>query len=244
MAFFVGIDGCRGGWFSVSLRDDFEWELNIFSNVKYIWDSVHQADIILIDIPIGLRDKGSKQRLCDIEARGILGSPRASSVFTPPARGALLAETREEASKINYSLTGRRIGAQMWGIVPKIREVDQFLGVTPSAKNKVREIHPEVLFWALNRHTAMKYRKKGLEGFLERLQVLRMYFPDCDELVIQALTEFQRNVLEKDDILDALAAAVTGLVGNKDLITVPKDPEKDAVGLSMEMVVSTYDESS
>ena len=50
---------------------------------------------------------------------------------------------------------------------------------------------------------------------------------------------FPRNRVAKDDILDALAAAVTGWLagsGRGKLATLPSEPPKDAKGLPMEMV--------
>ena len=86
MKCFVGIDGCKAGWFTVSLFDDQPWELRVFSNIEEIWRSLSHAEILLIDIPIGLRDEGPEKRICDVKAREFLGQPRASSVFPPPAR--------------------------------------------------------------------------------------------------------------------------------------------------------------
>ena len=241
MACFVGIDGCRAGWFTVSLFDDQSWELRVFSNVEEIWNRLSHAKLLLIDIPIGIRDEGPEERICDVEARKLLGKPRASSIFPPPARPSLNYETCARASEVNHSLTGRKISAQTWEISPKINEVDQFLRTTPEARDKIREIHPEVLFWALNGRVSMSYNKKRLEGFVERLQVLRRHFLQCDELVMDGLTEFPRNQVTKDDILDALAAAVTGMHGNGRLVTIPEEPERDSEGLSMEMVFYTQD---
>ena len=47
------------------------------------------ADSVLIDIPIGLSDSGPGGRLCDREARQLLGCGRVSSVFSAPARRTL-----------------------------------------------------------------------------------------------------------------------------------------------------------
>jgi predicted RNase H-like nuclease len=238
---FVGIDGCRDGWVAVALCDEQPWELRVFSGIEKLWQSLPHVKLLLIDIPIGLRDEGPEERLCDVEARKLLGQGRASSVFRAPARAVLDYESREEASEVNYSLTGRRIGAQTWGIVPKIQEVDRFLRRTCAARSKFREIHPEVLFWALNGRRAMSCNKKRLEGFVERLNVLRRHFRQCDELVIEALTKFPRNQVAGHDILDALAAAVTGVVGSGRLVTIPEEPERDAHGLPMEMVYYDQD---
>jgi len=104
------------------------------------------------------------------------------------------------------------------------------------AREKIREIHPEVLFWALNGRRPMSQNKSRRAGFDERLQVLRRCFPRSDELVQEASSTFPRNMVARDDILDALAAAVTALVGNGHLSTIPEQPERDAFGLPMEMV--------
>ena len=61
----------------------------------------------------------------------------------------------------------------------------------------------------------MKYSKKTLEGFLERKEGLRPFFPFVDELVETALLKYKRQELAKDDILDALAAAITAKLGYK-----------------------------
>ncbi len=89
----------------------------------------------------------------------MLGRPRASSVFPPPLRSSLEGATREEASAYNFELSGKKIGVQTWGIGPKIREIDQFLRANPDARRKIREVHPEVLFWSLNGMKAMVHNK-------------------------------------------------------------------------------------
>jgi predicted RNase H-like nuclease len=109
-------------------------------------------------------------------ARKMLGRPRASSVFTPPIRPALKFDNREEASELNHSLSGRKIGVQSWAIAPKIREVDEFLRLNPDARKKFREVHPEVLFWAFNGQKAIPHNKKKSAGYEERIACLRNHF--------------------------------------------------------------------
>lgn len=70
----------------------------------------------------------------------MLGAPRASNVFNPPARGALSATTWAEAAALNENACGRRISMQTWGIVPKIREVDVFLRTAPYRQQQLREV--------------------------------------------------------------------------------------------------------
>lgn len=236
MMHYVGIDGCKAGWFAVGLHPAGSWELDIFANIDLLWGKYSGSQLLLIDIPIGLCEGGVKGRACDTAARRYLGAPRASSVFTPPVRSVLGFMNRETASESNYSLSGRRIGCTTWGIVPKIHEIDRFLRSKPEAMEKIREIHPEVLFWALNGGTAMSHGKKESAGFEERLRVLRTHFPQADELAKDALHTFRRKDVARDDILDALAAAVTGLKRNGHLSTIPNDPEMDQFGFPMEMV--------
>lgn len=236
MKYYVGIDGCKAGWFAIGLFQSGSWNFSVFADVAQLWNKFYEAQLLLIDIPIGLREDGVIGRACDTRARQILGSPRASIIFTPPMRPALESNDRETASEKNYSLTGRRIGVQSWAIAPKIKEVDHFLRSRPNARKKIREVHPEVLFWALNGFKPMSHKKSRHSGFEERLGVLRTHFHNSDALVEEALHTFRRNKVARDDILDALAAAVTALFGKGQLTSIPEKSEKDPFGLPMEMV--------
>ncbi|MDK1021425.1 MAG: DUF429 domain-containing protein, partial [Candidatus Hydrogenedentes bacterium] len=158
MSQFVGIDGCRAGWFAVMLKNAEEYDFEIFSNIEELWNSLSSAQDFLIDIPIGLKEKDEQGRRCDTEARERLKWPRSSSVFTPPSRCVLHMRSREKASEKSRRLTGRGISVQAWSIVPSIREVDEFLRETPPARKKLREIHPEVLFCALNGGKSMVHK--------------------------------------------------------------------------------------
>ena len=164
---FVGADGCRAGWFTVLLYGDTDWRVVVFPDVFSLWEKCSSASVILLDVPIGLRERGSQERLCDTEARKLLGSKRRSSVFRVPCRPAIHAKlSYKEASDINEQLTGKRLPCQTWNIIPKIREVDTLLSSHESARSRVREIHPEICFWSL-RDAPMKHSKKTEAGFYE-----------------------------------------------------------------------------
>ena len=85
---YVGVDGCKAGWFSVLLSDNNYWEIDIFPDIKALWDNYRDSSLILLDIPIGLRENSNIERLCDLEARKRLGK-RRSSVFPVPCRQAV-----------------------------------------------------------------------------------------------------------------------------------------------------------
>ncbi|MBW2039536.1 MAG: DUF429 domain-containing protein [Deltaproteobacteria bacterium] len=235
----VGADGCKAGWFTVLVMEDNDWEVDVFPDVSSLWNKYSSASVILLDVPIGLRDRGTEERICDIEARKILGPKRRSSVFPAPCRASISAKTYEEANNINKQMTGRGLSLQTWNIIPKICEVDILLSNDESARSRIREIHPEICFWALAGHP-MKHSKKKREGLLERTKVLQSLYPRTDDIIRYALSAYRRNEVAKDDILDALSAAVTAMRGVQRLVSIPKAPEFDSQGLRMEMVYCFY----
>ena len=82
---FVGVDGCKYGWISVGLNEDAGFDIELFSDFKQLLSHFDAAQLILVDIPIGLSE-GPERRICDGNARSLLGNPRGSSVFTTPSR--------------------------------------------------------------------------------------------------------------------------------------------------------------
>ena len=231
---FVGVDGCRAGWFAIELESESNWQVNAFPDVSSLWDRHRGASVILIDIPIGLKTGGKDERRCDPEARKLLG-PRRSSVFPAPSREAIYARSYQEACDVNQRLTGKRLSVENWNIIPKIREVDCLLSDDASAREHIREIHPELCFWGLAGRS-MQYAKKRSEGLSERTQLLQSIYPQTADIIAHALSTYRRKDVARDDILDALAAAVTGLMGKQNLTSIPQEPEFDERGLRMEMV--------
>ena len=66
------------------------------------------------------------------------------------SRAALPVSTYEDVARVNREETGRGLSRQAWGILPKIREVEQLMRQSQSAGELFVEVHPELLFWALN----------------------------------------------------------------------------------------------
>lgn len=236
MAEYVGIDGCKAGWFAVGLDTAGAWRLAAHRDFDAVWDTYQEANLVLVDIPIGLVESGLNGRQCDAIARRYLAPRRASSVFTPPARPALDAPDHQAASALNKKLTGRGISIQSWNIMPKIHQVDQLMRLSAETRNKVRELHPELMFWALNGRRAMTQRKSCLSGYQERLDVLGRHFAPSEVIAETALSCYRRSQVARDDILDALVAALAGYLSLGQLSTIPDDPPLDAHGLTMEMV--------
>ncbi len=252
---YVGVDGCPCGWVSIGLDGDCGYEVKGFMEFKDLVDYYSDASLILVDIPIGLpKEEPLSFRKCDEEARSdkVLGEYR-SRVFRVASRR-LVEELRQNKDwtyeKANTwskkAFGGKGIGAQEFGIVRKTDEVDEVMTGTDQPSN-VREVHPEVCYWALNPKGAVLPKKiKGKinpDGIKERMKVLRLSKAiPCDDIFTSARSKFSsKTAVGDDDILDALVAAVTAKLGCQDdsdyeLRTLPTDPPKDCEGLPMEMV--------
>ena len=102
-------------------------------------------------------------------------------------------------------------------------------------QGKVREMHPELAFWALNDRKPLHFGKKTREGAEERLEILTRFLPFAEDCYKNALNTYKRKDVAADDILDAMVGAVTAMhfPGIK---TLPENPIKDDEGLAMEMV--------
>lgn len=230
---YAGIDGCRAGWFYVGLEETGRSTFGIVDTIHELQDFLANTRLVLIDIPIGLRGRHPEERLCDRQARAVLG-PRRSSVFPAPSRCALEGKTYREACQKNRDCTGRGLSRQTFNILPGIREVDQFLR-KDSLRAKLREMHPEVCFWALNHRIPMRCNKRTREGFEERLAVLAQFYSQPGNLVDAARAEYGGTEVGRDDIVDALVGAITAS-HSADLTTFPQVPGTDETGLPMEIV--------
>jgi predicted RNase H-like nuclease len=82
----------------------------------------------------------------------------------------------------------------------------------------------------------MTRRKSRLSGYDERLAVLKRHFEAAEALAEAALSRYRRSEVARDDILDAMVAAVSGYMSRGQLSAIPADPPCDAYGLAMEMV--------
>lgn len=238
--FYVGVDGCKKGWFAVKLSEQGDWEVKRFDHISELWKYYKDATLILIDIPIGLPHRIIKVRSCDREARKLLGK-RWHSVFLAPCRHAVYANNykdHKEVSKINNEETDRRVPVQTLGIIPKIKEVDQLLLNDKTARAHIKEIHPEMCFWALNGKIPMEYSKKEKDqkGIQERKSVLISVYHDSEAIFKCAKQKYLRKEVARDDILDALVAAVTAYKGRRGLNSIPEKSELDEHNLPMEMV--------
>src|SRR5215467_10248255 len=157
--FVAGVDGCRAGWIAFKVEVlSLATSVELVDVPKLLSSRPNDLLCLAIDIPIGLLECS---RECDKTARKLLGQPRGTSVFSAPCRAALSATTHAAASQINREKTGRGLSQQAFGIIPKIKQVDN--AITPDSQQWAFEVHPEVCFWALNQRQPMLHNKKTKE---------------------------------------------------------------------------------
>ena len=237
---YWGIDGCKSGWFCAGLGTRGEYDYLVSCDIQDAHRQIKErgGKIALIDIPIGLRND-AEERVCDKKAREFIGKSRKSSVFRTPCRQAIEAyrtgktkAAKEKKGKLaSVRKTGGCLSQQTWAITGKIVEVDAF--VQSDKRNILREVHPEVCFCALNGKKHLSARKTIEQGKLERLTICSRYFAGASQLLDKA--RLCKGV-KPDDVLDALAAAITAKLGRKNgYKKLPKNPPKDG-HLPMEMM--------
>lgn len=238
MSKYAGLDWATKGWVGVILRDDGTWESDVFPSVWSFWKYHSDAERVLIDIPIGLPSENSGRRRCDRKAKEILKA-RHRSVFYAPIRSAVYETNIEQAKALNEA-AGFSIQNQAWGLVPRIREVDEFLDMNPVAQDRLRETHPELCFHAFN-GGPLDYSKHTRDGLAERRRIL-IETEQQAETILNEIEEqyttprYAPMIRRASDIVDAVAAALTAQRDLHELTTVPNNPPTDERGFPMEIV--------
>lgn len=194
----VGVDGAPGGWVAVALGDDCRARVESFENFRKLVVAFPDAEIVAVDIPIGLEPDG--RTAADLAARAYLG-PNRARVFMTPRREALELSTHRKALALLKALGLPGISAQAYALRTKILEVDELV----ARDDRVREVHPEVSFRAMNGGEDLEHRKKSPRGFAERSKLL------SKNGVWVSATAFDLKRVAADDVLDAGAAAWSAL---------------------------------
>ena len=224
----VGIDGCPGGWIGISHEGAF-----VDRDLANLLNRLAPA-VVAIDMPIGLADE-QQTRGCDHAARQLLAGRRATSVFPTPVRAALLGRDHSEASAINAEYCGKRLSAQTYNLLPKIRELDDLLRRSAYWQARLYETHPEVSFAAMNGGEALADPKRSSAGHMQRRELIAAHFGRDAFANARALVSKQQ--AGDDDIADAFACLFTAeRIANEEAVTLPDTPEYDSEDLPMRIV--------
>jgi len=174
----AGVDGTKGGWVAVELEEG-RFVRDRLLAIDTAFEELAAAEVIGIDIPIGFGP-----READRAARKFLAGS-ASTVFTTPSQAIL-------ASPFG---PGLGVSAHAHALGPRVIQVTELA----RGDSRLREVHPEVSFRAMNGGRPLGYRKKSAGGALERLSLLER------ERINVRVGEAAAAPL--DDVLDAAAAA-------------------------------------
>ena len=244
----LGVDACRGGWVVAWVEgrgsNPLSWahpdalgsgaiELDLERDFSSVLAHAGTGGMVAIDMPIGLPDR--EPRACDREARTVLGPRRASTVFPAPLRRTLAATSYAEACATSLDACGRALSQQTFNLLPRIREVDAL--VTPALQQRIREVHPEVVFASLAGGAGLAAPKRSPEGHAVRLALLATALgplPDIGE----ARRRLGLSALALDDLADALACLLAaGRIAAGNARRLPAvGAARDARGLLMEIL--------
>lgn len=230
----AGVDGCRSGWAAVfrDLNSSEPPRFALAATFQDVLKAPETPQIIAVDMPIGLPERtGPGGRAAEQAARPHLG-PRQSSVFSVPARPAVMCEDYREACRqaLAHSEPPRKVSKQCFHLFPKIREIDALM--TPALEAWPYEVHPELSFWRLNGEQAMALPKKLKgrahgPGLAERKALLVAQGFEAD-----FLDQKRPSGVGADDLIDA---SVNALIAERIALgqaqSFPPDPPRDAKGL-------------
>ncbi len=202
---YLGLDGFRHGWVAASIDGRGKGNIEFLCDISQI--DHRQFQMAMVDIPIGVPRFGN--RSCDMAARELLGTNR-TRVFTGARRPLLeYCHCREQANRIGKTLLvdghpGAGVSCQLFCILKKIKEVDDFLG--PDRQKVVRECHPELVFLRLNMNRPVP-NKRAHDGRQCRRELLAHHIFDLNRLIDERLGTGAK----EDDVLDAFACAVAAM---------------------------------
>ena len=233
----AGVDGCRAGWLCVTANQPGFLTAFVAPTASALISRLRADTIIGIDIPIGLPTLDS--RGAEREARSLIGI-RRSSVFQVPLRAVLHCTTHSQASAIQVEVHRRakRLSVQSFAILPKIREVDQLIGVDRGLLSRLVEVHPEASFWCWNDMMPLADSKKTKRGRESRAALIEAEWPGVAEQIAARLRIEHRGQWMLDDLYDAFAAlwsAQRYATGRH--LALPAAPEWDEKAIPMRIVV-------
>lgn len=193
----VGIDGYPRGWVAARLQDnEVTWAVAPVDDVARLWTD---GDIVGIDIPVGLVDRGL--RTCDRAAQEHLGAA-SSTVFTTPPRPVLEAHLAPDATPartqaLSRDLTGQGTTPFALALARRVMAVDAVAEANP----RIVEVHPECAFRAMPPDVVFD-PKSSARGVMQRMSALTSWLPHLEAVLATAPPR-----VPMEDALDALAAS-------------------------------------
>jgi len=232
MAVIIGVDGCKAGWLCINKDIDTGFiSSEVFSNAQLLLQQEQKPLIVAVDVPIGLSE--NERRLCDMQAKKLLGS-RHITVFYAPIRPAIRANDHKKANDIQKKMSKHGLSIQSFCICRKIREFDEILSRQPTLQQRIKEVHPEICFWACNNNRPMLHKKKSKKGRAERHSIISEYFGE--KTINDVRSKYLVKEVAHDDIYDAFIALWTAdRIYRGEAKQIPNPSPCDEKGIHMEM---------
>jgi predicted RNase H-like nuclease len=208
-----GVDGCKAGWIAVTVTPESfdKAEVKVFKDVAALISELGSRSIIAIDIPIGLPEcaiRGGREP--DWAARAFLG-PRRASVFPVPSRKAVYVHEQgyRRVCDVARETSDRKraLSKQLFGILGRIRQIDEVLRQEPVLCERIFEVHPEVSFKVMNNNESLPERKKVKGRINPQGMQLRKELLATEGFPLSFLDQIPPQKAGRDDFYDACACA-------------------------------------
>lgn len=213
-----------------------EVRLRVVPRFADVTGAPERPDVIAVDMPIGLPEQsGRGGRAAENAIRPLLGA-RQSSVFSVPSRSAIYAADYREACALALATSNppRKVSRQLFGLAPKIREIDGLLRADPALAQRVFEVHPELAFWRLNGERPLDQPKRVKSAPFGAGLTLRRRLLIAAGLPAVAVDAPAPKGAGADDVLDALACTVIARrLARGEAVPFPNPPPCDNSGLPM-----------
>jgi predicted RNase H-like nuclease len=195
-------------------------EVQIFDSFREVVDMRPGFSAIVVNAPIGYRDKQSDPpRQCDVVARSLLGR-RAITIRRPPSR---------EVLNRGSSLPSDHLDAVTKTMLPVI--VDVSLEMSSYRQRTVYEGSPELSYYFLNGEKPLRWSKMREEGRQERRDLL-VKAPGIERIIDASLKG-----VGPQHLLDAAVLLISARRAQVHAAKrIPLHPEWDSEGIRMECV--------
>jgi predicted RNase H-like nuclease len=221
-----GVVPCRGNWLvascklqgsNVSVEDP-----KLYQAFTDVIDEKPAFDTLGVFAPIGYLDEGVPGgRMCDREARALLGPRRGAAIRSAPS----WLTFESSAGK-----TGDHLDAATSVLLPLYRQIASEMA--PYRQRSIFEVNPELTFYELNDDKPLRYSKRLKLGRLERGALLEQKFQGVERIIDSNLSG-----TSAAHLIDATACMWSARrIIVRAAVRLPMDPEWDSQGLRMELV--------
>jgi predicted RNase H-like nuclease len=220
----AGVTPCASGWLVASAKlhgTTFAPEdPRIIDSFVEVLDQRPTYAVVAVNAPIGYPSAATEGRVCDREARALLGR-RGSAVRSAPGRATVEA---------GPGATEEHLDAVTRSLLPRYREMASEMA--PYRQRTVYEVHSELSFYQLNDDVPLHYSKKSELGWKERRDLLEKRIPGVERILS---AQFSR--VPYSHLLDVAAFMWTARrIFAKAALRMPSHPQWDTEGLRMEIV--------